>query len=125
MVKTLDYFYFRNHLCITFELLSLNLYEFIKNNNFQVRARIPETSHSSSSRPCMTEIYLHCILFTRALTESGMSQALGSELGQWLRSVGAEGCALSLWREGFTGVQELRQASPSVSFREYFFRNHA
>ena len=25
----------RNHLCITFELLSINLYEFIKNNNFQ------------------------------------------------------------------------------------------
>ena len=30
-----DYFYFRNHLCITFNLLSMNLYEFIKNNNFQ------------------------------------------------------------------------------------------
>lgn len=28
-------FYFRNHLCITFEIMSLNLYEFIKNNNFQ------------------------------------------------------------------------------------------
>ena len=35
MVKTLDYFYFRNHLCITFECLSITLYEFIKNNNFQ------------------------------------------------------------------------------------------
>jgi len=30
-----EYFYFRNHLCISFELLSLNLYEFLKNNNFQ------------------------------------------------------------------------------------------
>ena len=30
-----EYFYFRNHLCISFELLSINLYEFIKNNNFQ------------------------------------------------------------------------------------------
>jgi len=28
-------FYFRGHLCICFELLSLNLYEFVKNNNFQ------------------------------------------------------------------------------------------
>jgi dual specificity tyrosine-phosphorylation-regulated kinase 2/3/4 len=27
-------FTFRNHLCITFELLSINLYEFIKQNNF-------------------------------------------------------------------------------------------
>jgi len=35
IVHLLDYFYFRNHLCITFELLSINLYEFIKNNNFQ------------------------------------------------------------------------------------------
>lgn len=30
-----EYFYFREHLCISFELLSINLYEFIKNNNFQ------------------------------------------------------------------------------------------
>eukprot|EP00002_Diphylleia_rotans_P004608 TRINITY_DN1345_c0_g1_i3.p1 TRINITY_DN1345_c0_g1~~TRINITY_DN1345_c0_g1_i3.p1 ORF type:complete len:449 (-),score=68.69 TRINITY_DN1345_c0_g1_i3:383-1729(-) len=34
-IRMHEYFYFRNHLCITFELLSLNLYEFIKNNNFQ------------------------------------------------------------------------------------------
>ncbi|CAB4409140.1 unnamed protein product [Rhizophagus irregularis] len=30
-----DHFYFRNHLCIAFELLSINLYEFIKSSNFQ------------------------------------------------------------------------------------------
>ncbi|KRT80329.1 phosphotransferase, partial [Oryctes borbonicus] len=30
-----DYFYFRNHLCISFELMSLNLYELIKKNNYQ------------------------------------------------------------------------------------------
>jgi len=30
-----EYFYFRNHLCISFEVLSINLYELIKNNNFQ------------------------------------------------------------------------------------------
>eukprot|EP00802_Teleaulax_amphioxeia_P006735 Tamp_06740.p1 GENE.Tamp_06740~~Tamp_06740.p1 ORF type:complete len:684 (+),score=127.26 Tamp_06740:161-2212(+) len=30
-----DYFYFRNHMCITFEILCINLYEFIKNNKFQ------------------------------------------------------------------------------------------
>ncbi|CAI9729152.1 dual specificity tyrosine-phosphorylation-regulated kinase 4 [Octopus vulgaris] len=29
------YFYFRNHLCITFELLGMNLYQLIKRNNFQ------------------------------------------------------------------------------------------
>ena len=52
IINTLDYFYFRNHLCITFECLSLNLYEFIKNNNFQGlslglirRATAPGTPH--------------------------------------------------------------------------------
>jgi dual specificity tyrosine-phosphorylation-regulated kinase 2/3/4 len=35
MVHMHEYFYFRSHLCIAFELLSINLYEFIKNNNFQ------------------------------------------------------------------------------------------
>ncbi len=29
-----DHFTFRGHLCITFEMLSINLYEFIKQNNF-------------------------------------------------------------------------------------------
>lgn len=36
IVHMRDYFYFRNHMCITFELLCINLYEFIKNNKFQV-----------------------------------------------------------------------------------------
>lgn len=35
IVRVHGYFYFRNHLCITFELLSLNLFEFIKNNDFK------------------------------------------------------------------------------------------
>lgn len=30
-----DYFSFRKHMCITFELLSINLYEFLKLNSFQ------------------------------------------------------------------------------------------
>lgn len=31
----IDHFTFRNHLCITFELLGMNLYELIKKHNFQ------------------------------------------------------------------------------------------
>lgn len=34
LVHMQEYFYFRNHLCLTFEVLSMNLYEFIRNNNF-------------------------------------------------------------------------------------------
>ncbi|XP_071803945.1 dual specificity tyrosine-phosphorylation-regulated kinase 4-like isoform X1 [Asterias amurensis] len=35
VIHMMEYFYFRNHLCITFELLGMNLYELIKKNNFQ------------------------------------------------------------------------------------------
>jgi len=34
-VEMREYFYFRNHLCIAFELLSSNLYEFCKTNGFR------------------------------------------------------------------------------------------
>lgn len=35
LVKMKDYFVFRSHVCIVFELLSMNLYEFIKNTDFR------------------------------------------------------------------------------------------
>lgn len=35
IVHMLEHFTFRNHMCITFELLSINLYELIKKNKFQ------------------------------------------------------------------------------------------
>ena len=41
VVHLKEYFVFRNHLCITFELMSINLYELIKQNNFEVRPSVP------------------------------------------------------------------------------------
>ncbi|OMJ74478.1 hypothetical protein SteCoe_26579 [Stentor coeruleus] len=35
IVEKIDQFYFREHLCIVFELLTINLYDFIKRNHFQ------------------------------------------------------------------------------------------
>ena len=35
IVHMLESFTFRNHICMTFELLSINLYELIKKNKFQ------------------------------------------------------------------------------------------
>ena len=35
IIRIKDYCMFRNHLIISFELLSINLYEFIKNNEFR------------------------------------------------------------------------------------------
>ena len=34
VIKMNEHFYFRNHLCIAMELLSINLYELIKSNGF-------------------------------------------------------------------------------------------
>jgi dual specificity tyrosine-phosphorylation-regulated kinase 2/3/4 len=34
-VRMRDHFSFRNHLCLVFECLSINLYDYIKNNHFQ------------------------------------------------------------------------------------------
>ena len=35
IIHMLESFTFRNHICMTFELLSINLYELIKKNKFQ------------------------------------------------------------------------------------------
>jgi dual specificity tyrosine-phosphorylation-regulated kinase 2/3/4 len=35
LIKMKDYFIFRSHVCLVFELLSMNLYEFIKNTDFR------------------------------------------------------------------------------------------
>ncbi|KAG8195327.1 hypothetical protein JTE90_028468 [Oedothorax gibbosus] len=35
VIHMLDHFYFRNHLCITFELMGCNLYELIRKNQYQ------------------------------------------------------------------------------------------
>jgi len=36
IIEMLDYFKFRNHTCISFELLHLNLYDYMRNKNIQV-----------------------------------------------------------------------------------------
>ncbi len=65
IVRMRDFFVFRAHLCLVFELLSVNLYELIKHNQFrglsmnllrlfmtQVQAAMPPTSHFSCIPQC-------------------------------------------------------------------------
>jgi dual specificity protein kinase YAK1 len=35
IVRKLDFFEFKNHLCIVYEVLSINLYELLKKNRFR------------------------------------------------------------------------------------------
>ncbi|RWS01317.1 dual specificity tyrosine-phosphorylation-regulated kinase 4-like protein [Dinothrombium tinctorium] len=66
VIHMLDYFYFRNHLCITFELLGMNLYELIKMNNYQGFSLNLIRKFSYSLIQCLRLLYreniIHCDL---------------------------------------------------------------
>ncbi|XP_074040597.1 dual-specificity tyrosine phosphorylation-regulated kinase 2 isoform X2 [Leptinotarsa decemlineata] len=66
VIHMLEYFYFRNHLCISFELLSLNLYELIKKNNYQGFSLALIRRFAMSLLNCLSLLYeeniIHCDL---------------------------------------------------------------
>lgn len=66
IIHMLDYFYFRNHLCISFELMSLNLYELIKKNNYQGFSLSLIRRFCNSIIKCLRLLYheniIHCDL---------------------------------------------------------------
>ncbi|CAG5048263.1 unnamed protein product [Parnassius apollo] len=66
VIHMLDYFYFRNHLCISFELMSINLYELIKKNNYQGFSLSLIRRFASSLLRCLrlleSENIIHCDL---------------------------------------------------------------
>ncbi|XP_076748559.1 uncharacterized protein LOC143422070 isoform X2 [Xylocopa sonorina] len=66
VIHMLEYFYFRNHLCITFELMSLNLYELIKKNNYKGFSLSLIRRFANSLISCLRLLYrekiIHCDL---------------------------------------------------------------
>ncbi|KAK6619868.1 Dual specificity tyrosine-phosphorylation-regulated kinase 2 [Polyplax serrata] len=64
IIHMLDHFNFRNHTCITFELLSINLYELIKKNKFQGFSLQLVRKFSHSLLQCLDALYknniIHC-----------------------------------------------------------------
>nr|XP_035938025.1 dual specificity tyrosine-phosphorylation-regulated kinase 4 [Halichoerus grypus] len=66
VVHMKDFFYFRNHLCITFELLGINLYELMKNNSFQGFNLSVVRRFTLSVLKCLQMLYvekiIHCDL---------------------------------------------------------------
>ncbi|XP_022915160.1 dual specificity tyrosine-phosphorylation-regulated kinase 2 [Onthophagus taurus] len=64
IIHMLDSFTFRNHMCITFELLSINLYELIKKNKFQGFSLQLVRKFSHSLLQCLEALYrnkiIHC-----------------------------------------------------------------
>lgn len=66
IVHMLENFTFRNHICITFELLSMNLYELIKKNKFQGFSLQLVRKFAHSILQCLDALYknriIHCDL---------------------------------------------------------------
>ena len=66
IVHMIDHFVFRNHVCITFELLSMNLYELIKKNKFQGFSLSLVRKFAHSILQCLDSLYrnriIHCDL---------------------------------------------------------------
>ena len=59
IIRMKNYFSFRNHVCITFELVSVNLYEFLKLNSFQ--------GISLTLIRCFTKQILTALAYTKSL----------------------------------------------------------
>ena len=66
LVHMLESFCFRNHVCMTFELLSMNLYELIKKNRFQVSCHIgfhfPSSNYVQGFSLQLVRKFAHSIL---------------------------------------------------------------
>ncbi|XP_059609865.1 putative dual specificity tyrosine-phosphorylation-regulated kinase 3 homolog isoform X2 [Phlebotomus argentipes] len=66
IIHVYDYFTFRNHMCITFELLYINLYELIKKNKFQGFSLQLVRKFAHSLLICLNALYdngiIHCDL---------------------------------------------------------------
>ena len=66
IVHLIEHFTFRNHVCITFELLSMNLYELIKKNKFQGFSLALVRKFAHSILMCLDMLYrnriIHCDL---------------------------------------------------------------
>ena len=66
IIHMYEHFNFRNHVCMTFELLSINLYELIKKNKFQGFSLALVRKFAHSILQCMDVLYrnriIHCDL---------------------------------------------------------------
>lgn len=62
IIHMYDYFVFRNHMCITFELLYINLYELIKKNKFQGFSIQLVRKFAHSLLKCLDALYKHKII---------------------------------------------------------------
>ena len=62
IVRMRDFFVFRNHLCLVFELMSVNLYELVKHNRFKGLSLTLLRVFIAQVRPAALHRPVHCLL---------------------------------------------------------------
>ena len=103
-------FSFRSHTCITFELLSINLYELIKKNKFQGFSLQLVRKFAHSLLQCLDTLYrnkiIHCDMKPEnvLLKQQGRS---GIKVGTF-RSLSMPVCLSTLWNQSSTSSQLLK-----------------
>ena len=77
IVHLLDHFTFRNHVCLTFELLSINLYELIKKNKFQGFSLALVRKFAHSILLCLENLHRNRIIHCDLKPENILLKQLG------------------------------------------------
>ena len=77
IVHLLDHFTFRNHVCLTFELLSINLYELIKKNKFQGFSLALVRKFAHSILLCLETLHRNRIIHCDLKPENILLKQLG------------------------------------------------
>ena len=77
IVHLLDHFTFRSHVCLTFELLSINLYELIKKNKFQGFSLALVKKFAHSILLCLENLHRNRIIHCDLKPENILLKQLG------------------------------------------------
>nr|XP_029712273.1 dual specificity tyrosine-phosphorylation-regulated kinase 4 isoform X1 [Aedes albopictus] len=110
VIHMLDYFYFRNHLCISFELMSLNLYELIKKNNYQGFSLSLIRRFCNSIVKCLRLLYQENIIHCDLKPENVLLKQRGSSLIKVIDF----GSSCYSHRKVYTYIQSRFYRSPEV-----------
>ena len=109
-IKMLDHFHFRNHSCIVFELLSINLYEMIKKNQFQGFSLSLVRKLAISVLHCLRLLYREKIIHCDLKPENIMLRARN----QYSIKVIDFSCSCYLEEKIYTYIQSRFYRSPEV-----------
>ncbi|KAJ3351731.1 dual specificity protein kinase yak1 [Kappamyces sp. JEL0680] len=112
LVRMKDSFVFRNHLCIAFEMLSVNLYELIKQNQFRGLSTNLIRVFTTQILDALTVLYKAKLIHCDLKPENILLKSYSSSIDMW--SLGCIAAELFLGLPLFPGSSEYNQMSRIV-----------